>query len=414
MNLAFFIARRTAQSGPGNRPGVVERIAVMSVALSMAVMILTLAVMMGFKREVTRKMTGFAAHVTLSDIRSVDALDSQPVRRTPYLEELVRTTEGFVSMAPYAVRGGIVRTADAVEGLVIKGVDGNYDRTFFDEWLVEGEWPRVGDSVRTKDLLLSRTLAERLMLGVGDRVEMLFVEEGARPRRDRFKVSGIYASGMDEMDRTLAVTDLRNVQRLADWAPDEISGYEIFTRETDRAGEFARALGRRLLFDEEDETDNLVVRSVQEQYPHVFDWLKAHDVNAAVVIVIMLAVAFFNMAAALLVLVLERTRMIGLLKALGMRNGTLRRIFLYRAAFVALRGMAWGNGVGLTLCVLQATTHAVKLSSEGYLLSEVPVALGWGWWLALNVGVLATIVALLLIPACVVASVKPEQTIRYE
>lgn len=414
MNLAFFIARRTAQSRHGNSPGVAERIAVMSVALSMAVMILTLAVMMGFKREVTRKMAGFAAHATLSDIRSVDAPDTEPVRRTEYLEELVRSTEGFVSMAPYAVRGGIVRTADAVEGLLLKGVDGHYDRSFFDEWLVEGAWPRVGDSVRTKDLLLSQTLAERLMLGVGDRVEMLFVEEGALPRRDRFKVSGIYASGMDEMDRALAITDLRNVQRLSDWGPDEISGYELFTQDIDRAGEFVGALRRRLLFDEEDETANLVVRSVQEQYPHVFDWLKAHDVNAAVVIVIMLAVAFFNMAAALLVLVLERTGMIGLLKALGMRNGMLRRIFLYRAAFVALRGMAWGNGIGLGLCVLQATTHVVKLSSEGYLLSEVPVALNWGWWLALNAGALAAVVALLVIPACVVSTVKPDRTIRYE
>ena len=161
-------------------------------------------------------------------------------------------------------------------------------------------------------------------------------------------------------------------------------------------------------------TANLAVSSVTELYPNIFDWLKAHDVNAAVIIGIMLVVAFFNMTSALLILVLERTRMIGLLKAFGMRNATLREVFLWRAAFVTLRGLAWGNAAGLAVCLVQKYFHVVKLSSEGYLLSEVPVALGWGWWLALNAGVVAAIVALLVVPACIVSTVKPDESIRYE
>lgn len=414
MNLAFFIARRMAKPSPENKPGVMERIAVVSVALGVAVMILAMAVIMGFKREVAHKMTGFAAHVSVTDVRGVNALDSEPVRRSAHLEELIRETGGFVSMAPYAVKGGIVRTADAVGEVMLKGVEGDYDWSYFREWLVEGELPRVGDSVRTKDILLSRSLADRMLLGVGDKVEMLFVEPGEMPRRDRFKVAGVYASGMEEMDGMVVVTDIRNVQRLSDWGPNEISGYEIRTRDLHGAADFARTLGRTLLYDYEDGTENLAVTSVTERYANIFDWLKAHDVNAAVVIVIMLIVAFFNMASALLILVLERTRMIGLLKALGMRGGELRRIFLWRAAFITLRGLAWGNAVGLGLCLVQQWTHLVKLSSEGYLLSEVPVALGWGWWLALNAGFIAAIVALLVIPTAVVSGVKPEETIRYE
>lgn len=414
MNLEFFIARRTAQPAPGNKPGVMERIAVVSVALSVGVMILALAVMMGFKREVTRKMTAFAAHAVLTDVRGVNALDSEPVHRSDRLEELIRSTDGFVSLAPYAVKGGIVRTADAVEGILLKGVDTAYGWSFFREWLLEGELPRVGDTIRTKDILLSRNLAERLMLRPGDRVEMLFVEQDDLPRRDRFKVSGIYFSGMDEMDNRVVMTDLRNVQRLSDWAPEEISGYEIFTRDLSQADAFARTLGRTLLYDDSETTDNLAVSSITQLYPNIFDWLKAHDVNAAVVIVIMLVVAFFNMTSALLILVLERVRMIGLLKALGMRNGALRRIFLYRAAFIALRGLAWGNAVGVGLCLIQKYFHLVKLSSEGYLLSEVPVVLGAGWWLLLNAGVLAAIVALLTLPAYIVSTVKPDEAIRYE
>lgn len=244
---------------------------------------------------------------------------------------------------------------------------------------------------------------------------MLFVEgSGMRPRRDRFRISGLYATGMDEADALLAFTDLRNVQRLADWQEDEVSGYELRTDDFAHSDDFARRVALRLLYDDGDEAQNLTVTSLRELYPNIFDWLAAHNVNAAVIVGIMLVVAFFNMASALLILVLERTRMIGLLKALGMRNGPLRRIFLYRAAFIALRGMAWGNGVGLLLCLLQQWFHVVKLDSEGYLLSEVPIALEWGWWLLLNAGVLAVIVLLLVLPTYIISSIKPEQTIRYE
>ena len=414
MNLSFFIARRMARPSPENKPGVMERIAVISVALGVAVMILALAVIMGFKREVAHKMAGFAAHVSVTDIRGVQSLDARPVVRSRHLEELIRSMPGFVSMAPYALRGGIVRTEDAVEGVVLKGVDATYDWRFFDEWLVAGELPRVGDSIRTKDILLSQTLASKLRLGPGDKVEMLFVEPGELPRRDRFKVSGLYASGMDDMDERMILTDLRNVQRLADWSDGEISGYEIFTSDLAGADDFARRLGRTLLYDDADDTANLAVSSVTELYPNIFDWLKAHDVNAAVIIGIMLVVAFFNMTSALLILVLERTRMIGLLKAFGMRNATLREVFLWRAAFVTLRGLAWGNAAGLAVCLVQKYFHVVKLSSEGYLLSEVPVALGWGWGRALNAGGGAAIVALLVVPACIVSTVKPDESIRYE
>ncbi len=413
-DIAFFIARRTARSVSGDKPGVMERIAVVSVAVSLTVMIVALAVIMGFKREIAHKMAGFSAHVVVTDIRGVHALDTDPVVRGARAEELIRRTPGFVSLAPYAVRGGIVRTPDAVEEVMLKGVDGDYDWSYFREWLVDGALPRVGDSVRTKDVLLSRVLADKLLLGVGDRVEMLFVGGDEVPRRDRFKVAGIFASGMDEIDAAVVMTDLRNVQRLSDWSAEEISGYEIFTSDLSHSAAFVDDLDHALLMDDSEETRNLVVSSVQERYPNIFDWLKAHDVNAAVIIVIMLVVAFFNMASALLVLVLERTRMIGLLKSFGMTDGALRRLFLYRAAFVALRGMAWGNLVGVAFCVVQARFHLVRLASEGYLLSELPVALGWGWWLALNAGALAAIVLLLVAPACIVSSVKPDETIRYE
>ena len=359
MNLSFFIARRMAQPAPGNKPGVMERIAVVSVALGMAVMILAMAVIMGFKREVARKMTGFAAHVAVTDIRGVNALDAQPVRRSAHVEELIRRTDGFVAMAPYAVKGGIVRTADAVGEVMLKGVEADYDWSYFREWLVAGELPRVGGEVRTKDILLSRTLADKLLLGVGDKVEMLFVEPGEMPRRDRFKVAGVYESGMEEMDGVVVVTDIRNVQRLSEWGPDEISGYEILTRSLAGADTFARTLGRTLLYDDAEDSENLAVTSVRERYANIFDWLKAHDVNAAVVIVIMLVVAFFNMTSALLILVLERTRMIGLLKALGMRERL-------PAAHLPLAGVAGDPaGAGVGQCRRTGVVPRAEMDASG-------------------------------------------------
>lgn len=414
MDPALFIARRTARSGSGKDAGVMGRIAVVSVALSIAVMLVSIAVMMGFKREIADKIAGFAGHAVLTDIRAVQTLDATPVRRTEHLDSLIGSVPAIVAAMPYALKGGIIRTDDTVEGITLKGVDADYDWRHYREWLVEGDLPRIGDSLRTKDLLISRTLARRLRTGIGDKIEMLFVEEDRQPHRDRFKITGIYASGMDEMDGSLVLTDLRNVQRLARWQPDQVSGYEIVTGNLAEADAAAETINDRLFDDEAGETVNLIAQSVRQRYPNVFDWLKAHDVNTAVILVIMLAVSFFNMAAVLLILVLGHTRTIGLLKAFGMRNGPLRRIFLYRAGFVALHGLAWGNAVGIGICLLQSTTHLVKLDPEGYLLAEVPVALDWSQWALLNAGFLAAIAALLVLPASIVSTVKPEENIRYE
>ena len=216
------------------------------------------------------------------------------------------------------------------------------------------------------------------------------------------------------MDRQVAMTDLRNIQRLSGWAPDEVSGYEVRIADFGRVEEFTRRLGRALLYSESEETRNVAALNVRERYPNIFDWLRAHDVNAAVIIIIMTVVALFNMTSALLILVLERTRMIGLLKAMGMTDRSLQRIFLYRALRIIGRGLVWGNLFGLGLLLVQRTFHLVRLDAAGYLLSEVPVAFGWGWWLALNLGVAAVILLLLTVPAYIVSYIRPDESIRYQ
>ena len=411
LNLEFFIARRTARTSPENRPGVTSRIAVVSVAVSVAVMLVALAVILGFKREVTARMVGFSAPVEVIDGAGIYAAESRPVAATARFEALLRAVDGVQRATPYAVKSGIVRTRDAMEGVALKGVDGSYDWSFFAGRLTEGRLPRVGDSLRTKELLLSARTARLLGVHAGDKVEMLFVAGDERPRRDRFKVSGLYSTGMEELERT-ALTDLRNVQRLSGWSSGEVSGYDLFLGDVRQADRLAEAVNDALLRSDLPETDGVVAVSVGERYPAVFDWLKAHDVNAAVVIAVMVAVAFFNMASALLILVLERTRMIGLLKAMGMENRRICRIFLYRAAFIVGRGLLWGNLAAGLLCWLQARFHLLRLDPAGYMLSEVPVAVSAGWWLAVDVAAAGAILALLLVPAAFVARIRPDEAIK--
>ena len=414
MNLEYLIASRTALSAEGNtKPNVMVRIATLSVAVGLAVMIVTMAVVAGFKRDISQKMSGFTSHVQVSYIRSANSLESTPILRNDRVEELICSAEGFRSMSIYALKGGVIKSGEGVVGVMLKGVADDYDNGFFGKALVEGEMPRIGDSVRHKDILLPKVVADRLDLRVGDRVEMLFVEEDALPHRDRFKICGLFATGMDEMDEKFALTDIRNVQRLSGWDAQTITGYEVNIDDFSRVAEFTDNLNMSLLFEGGDEAVNIAAISVEELYGVIFGWLKTHDVNAVVIITIMIAVALFNMMSALLIMVLERTRMVGVLKALGMNNGSLQRIFLYRASFLVVRGILWGNAVGIGLCLLQKWTHLLKLDSSGYMLSEVPIAFGW-WLLWLNAGVLAVIVLLLVLPARIVASIKPGEAMRYE
>ena len=413
MNLEYFIADRTARTEQGARPNVMVRIATISVAIGLAVMILTMAVVAGFKTEISEKMSGFTSHIQVTHIRSANSLESTPIIRSDSVEQLLRSVEGFRAMSVYALKGGVIKSAEGVAGVMLKGVGEDYDKSFFADALVEGRMPRMGDSVRYKDILLPRVVADKLEKRVGDRVEMLFVEGGALPRRDRFEICGLFATGMDEMDEKFALTDIRNVQRLSGWDSRTISGYEILTDDFSQVAQSADRINMALLFNGGDDAINLVAISVEELYGVIFGWFKTHDINALVIIIIMIVVALFNMMSALLIMVLERTRMVGVLKALGMDNGSLQRVFFYRAAFLVVKGMVWGNIVGVGLCLLQKWGHILHLDPAGYIVSEVPISLGW--WLAyLNIGVLAVIVLLLVLPARIVASVKPQEAMRYE
>lgn len=390
------------------------RIATITVAVGMAVMIVALAVIVGFKREISDKLVGFGGHVRIVNLYDNNTLASPSITVDSVLMEEISRLPYFRSISVYATKGGMLKTPDAIQGIAIKGIDGGYDSAFMLSGIVEGSMPEVGDTVRTKDLLISKKVADIMQIAVGDRVEVLFAGSDMPVRRDRYKICGLFATGMDELDKSMAFTDIRNIQRLNGWEAGRISGYEVMTTDFARLDEFGDEVYGVIFDRSEGMPEVLKVEDVKSLNPGVFDWLAAHDVNAAVIIVIMLLVALLNMISALLIILLEKTSMIGILKALGMTNWGVQQIFLFRSLRIVLTGILWGDIIGVGLAMLQKYTHLVKLESTGYMLSHVPIEFGWDWFLGLNIGVPVVMVLLLTIPAAVVTKIKPERTIRYQ
>lgn len=414
LNTEFFIARRLSGRSSRDSRNVMVRIAAVTVAISIAVMIIAVAVISGFRNVLTEKISGFGGHVLVLNLEGNNSLEPSPIYRNPELEKAIRRVKGFKDMNAYATKGGIVKTDDATQGIMLKGVGSDYDWSFFGSHLKEGTLPQIIDSARTKDIIISASLSRILKAGIGDQVSVMFFQSERSPRPDRFKITGIYDTGFEEMDLTVIPTDIRNVQRLNSWDEDQITGYEINTTDFRRVSRFADDIYEAMFGIPSPGGEILITADIPERFPNLFDWLKAHNVNAAVIIIIMLAVALLSMSSALLIILLERTRMIGVLKALGMDNRALQKTFVMRSGFIIVKGMIWGNITGIGLCLIQKYTHAVKLDASGYLLSEVPVNLGAGWITVMNLASLAFLLILLTIPTSMVSRITPDSAIRYQ
>lgn len=412
VNTSYFLARRLRAGEGGRRNSVMSRIATLSVTIGLAVMIVALGVIFGFKREITEKMTGVMSHVQITRLERSTTFQSDPISDDQPFVEDIRRLPGFVSMHRYAQTPGILRGEESFQGILLKGIGADFDRRFFEAALVEGELPVVGDSIRNKDILISKRLAQMMNLAVGDRIELMFLEQP--PRRDAYKIVGLYRTDMQQIDNLWALTDIRNVQRLNRWAPDQITGFEIMTTDFGHLAPFSDEVYGLLSGMSDRIIEPLMVSNLRESHPMIFDWLETHDLNALIIIVVMLLVAIFNMIAALLILILEKIPLIGTLKTLGMTDGAIRLIFVYRSGRIALRGMLWGNAAGLGFCWLQQATGWLTLDADGYFLTTVPIHIDWGAIGLLNVGVFAVIVLVQILPARIVSRILPEKAIRFD
>ena len=411
MKTEFYIAQRLSKREEGNKAGIMERVAVVATAVSVAVIIITLSVVVGFKQDLAKLISGATADVTITAPQSGGVVSSVGVPRCEVVDRLLMD-DRIERKSCFTTKEGVLKSDDNIVGILLKGVDSLYNTDFYAERIVEGRLPELGGEPRKKEIMLSERVARRMDVAVGDRIEMVFVDGESGVLRDRFLLSGLYDTGVEFIDNSYAITDIRNVARL--YNEDIITGYDLWLKEGVDAELFAEDMDSRMLELYFTDGVNIEAFSMQRIFPHIFGWLATHDVTALVVVVIMLIVALLNMTTSLLIIVMERQKMIGQLRALGMRRGSVIRLFLFRALFTLGRGVVWGIFVGLALVVVQHLWDVIPLPSEGYLLDAVPTAMCWGWWLVTTAGVVLTTMLFMLIPAAVSTRISPSVIMRYE
>jgi lipoprotein-releasing system permease protein len=413
VNTEFFIAKRLTFSKQEEhrmlRP--IVRISVASVALSLAVMIIAVAVLTGFKEQITQKVTGFLAHVQIVSYDSNTSYETAPVSRQQSFLPQVQQLKGVAHIQVFALKPGIITTGNNMQGVVLKGVDQDFDWTFFSENMVSGGAFTVTDSATTNKVAISQALARLLKLKQGESFDMLFVQDPPRVRR--FSVAAVYDTKFGEFDKLYVLCDIKHVQRLNGWRSGQITGFEVYVSSFDKLDEAYLQVediaGYKLLPD----GTRLFVESVKQRYAQIFDWLALQDLNAWIILALMLVVAGFNMISTLLITLLEQSRMIGLLKSLGMQSVSLQKIFIYQSGFIAGKGLLWGNVIGVGLCLLQQRFGVVSLNPETYYLSQAPVGLQLWHVLALNAGAMAAIIAMLALPSMLVSRISPSKTLRF-
>lgn len=399
------------------------RVATLCVAVSVAVMLVALGVVNGFRGTITEKVSGFAADIQVTAGGSGNSYEAPPVTYDSLLAAEIRTTDGVSHVQRFAAKAGILRGDSTIQGIVLKGFAPETDTSFLHNQMIAGRIPVYTDTMRSREAVISLTVSRSMRLGLGARFEVLFVG-GDTPRRDRLRVAGIYDSGMEEFDRMTVIGDMGVVQRLNGWSGEQIGGYEIAVKpgadreqvawllsETVHPGTALDGWGAP---DTGETAENLEISTVGDRYPQIFDWLGMLGLNTTIVIVIMLIVAVVNMASGVLIVVLEQTRTIGILKALGMRNAVLQRIFILRSMRITSKGLLWGNLAGLALCVVQQYTGLITLEPESYMMTTVPIEVDWMQVVLLNIGTLAVITLAMAFPTAIIARIAPDKSIRFQ
>ncbi len=417
MNTELFIARRLffEKSNRNLLSQRIIRIALAGIAIGLAVMIVSVAVVTGFKNEIRNKVIGFGSHIQIVNYDSNNSFETQPVSmHQPFLEEL-KSLDGVSAVQVFATKPGMIKTDEYIQGIVFKGVDARFDWSFFARNLQQGRLPVINDSIRANEILISEQVANLLEVQLNDRVVLYFINEGENtPRMLQLTVCGLYRTSLEEFDNLFVLGDLQQVQRLNDWGKDQISGFEVIVSDFRRMVEIEQDV--RNLVINYDLSNQTILRTMNiiREYPQIFDWLSVLDMNVWVILILMVLVAGFNMISGLLVLILERSKMIGVLKAVGSSDWSIRKVFLYLSVFLTSRGMMWGNLIGISLVLIQYFFSLIRLNPTTYYVETVPVNFSIWHIIILNIGTLISTTLMLVLPSYFVSKISPEKTIRFD
>ncbi|MGV6829926.1 MAG: ABC transporter permease [Flavobacteriales bacterium] len=411
MNFERFIAKRiiSTKNYKSSISAPIIKIAITAIAMGMIMMLITVATGIGSQKKIREKVAAFNGDIIISNFDTNESTDSQiPISIHQDFYPNFNEVEGVKHIQIAALKSGVIRTATDFEGVIVKGAGKDFDWQYFNDFLVEGVLPDFSENLNN-EILISQYLANRLQLQLGDKVITYFLrEDTSKPPRSRsFKIVGIYNSGFQQLDEQYLITDIRHLQKLNKWNEDQIGAFELFVDDFNNI----ETIGNQVY----EETGSLLdTQTIREKYLSIFEWVDLFDFNIALIIIIMIIVAGINMMTALLVLILERTQMIGILKALGSSDWSVRKVFLYNAMYLIGIGLFWGNIIGIGLLLIQKYFKIIKLDPTTYYVNEAPVYLDFSYILALNIGTFLLCLLMLLIPSLIITKISPVKAIRFE
>ncbi|MEC8273842.1 MAG: FtsX-like permease family protein [Bacteroidota bacterium] len=405
MNVSFFIAQRLVGKNEYRFSRPIIRIAITAIALSLTVMLMTLSIIKGFQNEITNKVIGFSSHIQVSNFSNGNSYESTLLKHTDSLKLSLSKIKGIKHIQSYATKAGIIKTENEIQGVVLKGVSSDFDNTFIKNILIQGKIPSFGKLKRSNEVLISQTIANQLNLKIGDGFQMYYIQQPVRVRQ--FKIVGIYDSGVAEFDEKLVIGDIGHIQKLNKWSSNDVGGIEIQLHNFKDLEKINQEVYSIISFD-------LNSRTVIDNSPQLFDWLDLQNMNVRVILILMLIVGIINMVTALFILILEQSQLIGILKALGSQNWRIRKIFIYHSLYLIMKGIFWGNLIGLSLCWIQKQFQILELDKSTYYMSYVPIDLNIAHIIALNLGTFIICWLMLIIPSYLISKINPIKAIRFE
>lgn len=416
MNLEYFIAKRliTAKNHKSSISGPIIKIAVSAIAIGIIMMLVSVATGIGLKKEIRNKISAFNGHIVVSSYGSNQSEETlAPVSINQDFYPKFTEVPEVTHIQAVATKTGIIRTEDTFEGVVLKGVGRDYDWKSIKGYILEGKLPDVNSNLNDQ-IIISKFLANRLHLKLGDKFMTFFLknEVNKYPNKRNFEIVGIFDSGFQEFDANYIIGDIRHIQRMNKWKKDEVGAFEIFVNDFDKIEELGGKV-YNATFNKQNQAKPFDSKTIVEKYYFIFEWLKMFDINIQIILIVMIFVATINMVVALLVLILERTQMIGILKALGGNNWSIRKIFLYNALYLIGKGLFWGNVIGIGILLIQKHFGIVKLNPENYYVNQAPVYIGVENILLLNLLTVVICFLILLIPSYIITKISPIKAIRY-
>lgn len=407
MNTPFFIARRISSLDRDSFSRPIVRIAIIGIALGLSVMIIAMAVVRGFQQQISDKVIGFGAHIQINKYDFNTSFETKPISIHQDFYPGLKSIDGVKHIQIYAYKAGIIKTLSEIQAVIFKGVGDDYDWGFFQKNILSGVIPDFSENKSSVEIIISKSIAKRLELKIGDDLRMYFVstdQENIRGRR--FNVTGIFETGLEEFDNQFVIGDISQIRKLNRWEDDQVGGFEVLLDDFDDIDQLQEIIYNEIGYD-------LNASSIKNNYPQIFDWLKLMDMNVIIILALMVMVAAITMISILLIMILERTSMIGILKALGSDNVFIRKVFLYQSLSIVGKGLMWGNVIGIGFCLLQFYFGIVSLNQESYYMSVVPILLNPITIVLINLGTAIVSSLILIIPSMIISKIQPVKAIQF-